>query len=120
MAGTQTIVQKLQIPAGAKGIILNKPAGVSLGLRHSAKGRDYFIAFVTSPEQVGQLITRVSQLDPSCVLWFCYPKKTSGVPATINRDSGWERLYETGFRGVRSIAVDEVWTGLRFRLRKAC
>jgi hypothetical protein len=50
------------------------------------------------------------------ILWFFYPKKTSGkYKSDVDRDHGWEALTNAGLRGVRMISVDEDWSGLRFR-----
>ncbi|HVN57932.1 MAG TPA: hypothetical protein VMT63_06530 [Bacteroidales bacterium] len=50
------------------------------------------------------------------ILWFAYPKKTSGkYKSDIDRDHGWEGLINAGFYPVRQVAVDEDWSGLRFR-----
>ena len=45
--------------------------------------------------------------------WVVYPK---GNRADINRDTLWPILAEYGFRPITQIAVDEVWSALRFRL----
>ncbi len=50
------------------------------------------------------------------ILWFCYPKKTSGkYIAGIDRDHGWNVLNNAGFYGVRLVAIDDDWSALRFR-----
>ena len=50
------------------------------------------------------------------ILWFAYPKGTSKkLTCDFNRDTGWARLAAAGFDTVRSIAIDEDWTALRFR-----
>jgi hypothetical protein len=53
------------------------------------------------------------------VLWFCYPKKTSKkYSSDIDRDHGWKVLNDSGFYGIRLVAVDENWSALRFRNKK--
>ncbi|MGE5623884.1 MAG: hypothetical protein ACM3UP_02545, partial [Methanocella sp.] len=49
------------------------------------------------------------------VLWFCYPKKTARTETDLTRDAGWEALRRLGFEPVSNVAVDEVWSALRFR-----
>lgn len=62
------------------------------------------------------ILDYVSKIKDDRLLWFAYPKKSSKkYKATINRDSGWEVLGELGFEVVRSVSIDENWTGLRFR-----
>jgi hypothetical protein len=49
------------------------------------------------------------------VLWFAYPKGTSGVKTDINRDILWQMALQFGIRPVSSVAIDSVWSALRFR-----
>jgi len=44
--------------------------------------------------------------------WVAYPK---GNKADINRDTLWPILVEYGMRPIGQVAVDEVWSALRFR-----
>lgn len=46
------------------------------------------------------------------VLWVAYPK---GGRADVNRDSLWPVVAELGLRPISQVAVDEVWSALRFR-----
>ncbi|HET9521534.1 MAG TPA: hypothetical protein VFO73_10845 [Candidatus Limnocylindrales bacterium] len=46
------------------------------------------------------------------VIWVAYPK---GGRADINRDSVWPILGEYGLRPIGQVAVDDVWSALRFR-----
>jgi hypothetical protein len=46
------------------------------------------------------------------VLWVAYPK---GNRADINRDTLWPILAEHGLRPITQVAVDGVWSALRFR-----
>ena len=53
------------------------------------------------------------------ILWFCYPKKTSKkYNSEIDRDHGWKVLNDSGFYGIRLVAIDENWSALRFRNKK--
>lgn len=50
------------------------------------------------------------------VLWFCYPKKTSKeYSSDIDREHGWKALNDSGFHGIRMVAIDENWSAMRFR-----
>jgi hypothetical protein len=46
------------------------------------------------------------------VLWVAYPK---GNRSDINRDTLWPIVGEYGLRPNSQVAVDEVWSALRFR-----
>jgi hypothetical protein len=52
------------------------------------------------------------QLARPGVLWVAYPK---GNRTDLNRDSLWPILGEYGMRPITQVAVDEVWSALRFR-----
>jgi hypothetical protein len=45
-------------------------------------------------------------------LWVAYPK---GGRADINRDTLWPIVAELGLRPITQVAVDDVWSALRFR-----
>ncbi len=78
---------------------------------------DFIIAFVRGSEDV-------RKVGPACIhnlsedgkLWMVYPKGTSKRFATdINRDHGWDAVEETGFKRVSQVAIDDIWSALRFR-----
>jgi hypothetical protein len=46
------------------------------------------------------------------VLWVAYPK---GGRADVNRDSLWPVVAELGLRPISQVAVDDIWSALRFR-----
>jgi|SRR5579859_3124319 len=46
------------------------------------------------------------------VFWVVYPK---GNKADINRDTLWPILAEYGMRPITQVAIDDVWSALRFR-----
>ena len=77
----------------------------------------FFLAFVTSqPEADKGMRAAAAKTAGDAVVWFAYPKGTSKkYKSTINRDSGWKAMGEAGFEPVRMVAIDEDWSGLRFR-----
>ena len=52
------------------------------------------------------------QLAQPNTLWVAYPKANR---ADINRDTLWPILGEYGMRPIGQVAVDEVWSAMRFR-----
>ena len=58
------------------------------------------------------LATHQERLAQPEVLWVAYPK---GNRTDINRDSLWPILGELGMRPVTQVAIDQVWSALRFR-----
>jgi hypothetical protein len=55
---------------------------------------------------------------PGALVWIAYPKKTSGVKSDLSREAVWEAMEGTDWRPVSQIAIDEVWSALRFRPTK--
>lgn len=52
------------------------------------------------------------QLSQPVTFWIAYPKANR---TNINRDTLWPMLNEYAMRPIGQIAVDEVWSALRFR-----
>jgi hypothetical protein len=78
---------------------------------------DFIILFVKSINEVEHHTPIVlHNLLADGILWYCYPKKTSKrYTSEIDRDHGWNPLTDTGFHGIRLIAIDDDWSALRFR-----
>jgi hypothetical protein len=53
--------------------------------------------------------------DPGALVWISYPKKSSRVDSDLSREVVWAAMEGTGWRPVSQIAIDEVWSALRFR-----
>jgi hypothetical protein len=57
----------------------------------------------------------VAAVRPGGVLWVSYPKRSPGVSTDLSRDCGWAPLARAGLIPVSQVAVDDVWSALRFR-----
>jgi len=122
---TNPLLKKLRLPAGGRAAFVNAPPGYveSLGLpagvaiTDTVDARcDFAQIFVRDSGELAVVIDGVlGQVRPDCVLWFCYPKQSSGVPSDLTRDEGWAALNAAGWRGIASVAIDAVWSGVRFR-----
>jgi hypothetical protein len=74
------------------------------------------IAFADGADALRELLTaNKDQLDRAGVLWVAYPKANQ---ADINRDTLWPIVVEYGMRPNGQVAVDDVWSALRFRADK--
>jgi hypothetical protein len=124
---TDTPLQKkLGIKPGQRLLVLYAPEGYlhllgtlpeSATLSADAQGTcDFVQVFVRERADVSRAAaTAVQALKPGGLLWFAYPKKTSGVKTDITRDHGWDALLSAGLRPVTQIAIDDTWSALRFR-----
>jgi hypothetical protein len=77
----------------------------------------FSLAFVTRQAEVDALASKIAaRAKGDAAVWFAYPKGSSKkYKCDFNRDTGWAALKAGGFDTVRSIAIDEDWTALRFR-----
>lgn len=120
--------EKLNLKHQREIVVLNAPESFEGELRslrgvtilrglQDAKEIEFSLAFVTKAAEVqalGPAIAKKAKGD--AVVWFAYPKGTSKkYKSEINRDNGWQVLGDLGFEPVRSVAIDEDWSGARFR-----
>lgn len=71
------------------------------------------LVFADAAASARELLTaHKDHLARPIVFWVAYPK---GNKADINRDTLWPILTEYGMRPIGQVALDEVWSALRFR-----
>lgn len=115
-----TLVQKLQLKSGQSLKLVNPPAGYDNFLAseaiHVAESADAVLLFVNSLAELEQIVPpALESLSEDALVWVAYPKGPSGVKTDINRDKLWDALKHTNWRPVRQIAMDYIWSALRFR-----
>jgi len=123
-----TIFEKLQLKGQQDILVLNAPQSLEPELarlpaitihRHieSVPQIRYALAFVTKQSEVDALVPHIAdRAKGDAIVWFAYPKGSSKkLKCDFNRDTGWDFLKAAGFDTVRAVAIDEDWTGLRFR-----
>ncbi len=126
-----TLSEKLLLKDHSEILVLNAPESIEpelarlpvASIHRSLKGlREvrFSLAFVTRQDEVDALVPQLAaRAKGDATLWFAYPKGTSKkFKCDFNRDTGWSALKAAGFETVRSIAIDENWTGLRFRRKE--
>ena len=120
-----TLASKLQIKA-AQLAVLNPPEGYLPQLQAALAGPELVTAPAVPAEAALVFVHNLAELAawvPQAIaavrrdglLWVAYPKGASGVKTDVNRDRLWEAVLSLGWRPVRQIALDEVWSALRFR-----
>ena len=123
-----SVFEKLNLKDRQEMVALNAPASFEPELarlavmtihRHleSVAATEFVLAFVTKKAEVDALAKQiVKRAKGDAVVWLAYPKGTSKkYKCDFNRDTGWDVLKAAGFDTVRAVAIDEDWTGLRFR-----
>jgi len=120
MAG-KTVAQKLRIKPNAGVWVSEKTRAPLLeplpeGAKHVSRleHATAAILFAVDEGALRKLLAKVGaeRLARPEVLWIAYPK---GNRSDINRDSVWPIVAELGLRPIGQVAVDEVWSALRFR-----
>jgi hypothetical protein len=120
------IVRKLGIKQGMRVLVVAPPPGylkllaplpADVVFSSAGEGRHPFVQFfVTSLADIRESVPGLlKQAARGASLWITYPKKTSGVDSDLSRDLISEAMSKTGWRPVAIIAIDEVWSAIRFR-----
>ena len=124
MAESAALLKKLQIKPGTKLRLINVPnqiaeaitAGAEVETVKAGAACDGVIAFAETPAEADKFATQALKLlPPDGLLWFAYRKGEAAKKSGLSRDEGWTALADANWRPVRSVSIDDVWTGLRFK-----
>lgn len=124
MIDSVELLKKLQIKAGARLWLINVPQPIAEALTAGAEVEPVragepctgVIAFAENPTEAGKFGRQaLKALSSDGLLWFAYRKSAAAKASGLSRDEGWSTLAEADWRPVRSISIDDVWTGLRFK-----
>ena len=132
--GLSPTAKKLRLAAGQQVAVLNAPDGFLDQLRPGpadirtdlagGSAYDAVLLFVKDTDELRRLgAPAIHAAKPNGLLWISYPKggTTAGatdLPATpwwVQRDVLGEITGETGYKPVSFVAIDDVWTALRFK-----
>lgn len=132
-SGLSPLTKKLRLLAEHSVAVLNAPDGylalLTPGARViktelQAEPFDAVLLFVKDADELRRMgPSAIQATRANGLLWIAYPKggKTEGatdLPATpwwVQRDVLGEITSVTGYKPVAFVAVDEVWTALRFK-----
>jgi hypothetical protein len=120
------LVKKLGLKTGHRALLVNPPPGYrdrldplpdGVDLTEDVDGTfDFAQVFVRSSEDLdGHLPAVIGAIKPEGLLWISYPKGGSRAGTNLNRDILWARVEPSGWTGVSLVAVDDVWSAMRFR-----
>ncbi|MGW1890587.1 DUF3052 family protein [Streptomyces sp. NPDC002004] len=115
------LVAKLQMKPGQRVALLagtgDVPSIVSddVTAAESPEAADAIVAFVRTRADLGTVaVAAIDGARSGKLVWIAYPK-AGKLGTDLNRDSLREALAEHGVQPVRQVAVDEVWSAMRFR-----
>jgi predicted SnoaL-like aldol condensation-catalyzing enzyme len=120
------ISKKLGLKPGVRALVVAAPSAYLKSLAPLPEGVVISEAMGGTHEFVQFFATRRSDIEksakkllksaaPGALVWITYPKKTSGVESDLSREEVWAAMTGMGWRPVSQIAIDEVWSALRFR-----
>jgi hypothetical protein len=122
----KSLLEKLNVKAPAAVLLINAPEGYRASLEplpggvavtDEAGGR--FDAVQYFARNSGELLALLPQaaaaLKPGGMLWISYPKKSAEIETDLGREEVWIPLVEEGWQAVRQVAVDDVWSAVRFK-----
>jgi hypothetical protein len=120
------LAKKLLIKPAQTVTVVNAPEGFERMLRPLPQGATVshklqpglafallFVHGVSELARCGPKVVDAMAYDG--LLWIAYPKKSSKIESDLNRDAGWDIITAAGLRCVTQIAIDETWSGSRFR-----
>lgn len=77
---------------------------------------DFALVFAINENQLNGILQDVlPALHEESKFWIAYPKSTSKIVSNLNRDCSWDMVVNAGYEGVRQVALDSVWSALRFK-----
>ncbi|MCW3093470.1 MAG: hypothetical protein JWP81_4539 [Ferruginibacter sp.] len=77
---------------------------------------DFALVFAISHKQLKDILRDVvPALHEDAKLWVAYPKVSSKIVSDLTRDCNWECIAQHGFESIRLIALDNIWSAMRFK-----
>jgi hypothetical protein len=111
-----SLAKKLNLKDGAKLRVVGKPANVELDDVATTSGQaGAVLVFVKTLAEVdAKCAPVVEAAREDRIAWVAYPK-AGQLKTDLNRDILWQHLSAQGIQGIRQIALDQVWSAMRFR-----
>lgn len=112
-----SLASKLNLKPGMTARVFAKPGGVDLGdvKTTPSPDADAVLVFITTKAELDtKCAPAVAAAKADRLAWIAYPKGGQ-LGTDLNRDVIWKHLLEAGIQGVRQVAVDDVWSAMRFR-----
>lgn len=124
---SQTLLEKLQLNDERNLLIQGLPSSIEKQFVKLAfaknltpllknKKIDFALVFAINEQQLGMIVQEVlPALRPEGKFWVAYPKPGSKIVTTLSRERSWGCITGAGYEVVRDVALDHVWTAVRFR-----
>ena len=109
-------VKIIDAPENAAAIFGNFQQGITV--EYDGEGNfDVLVTFTRDKEQLNnQIKNNLKKINAKTIFWVFYPKKSSGITSDLELMKTWKALEVYGLSPCASVAVNEIWTGLRLKL----
>ena len=113
-----TTVLTVKAPSDLESWLDPLPASVRIGPRY--RTADVVLVFATTIAEMKHGAERAMRTIPlDGTIWLCWPKKSSGIESDLqSRDTMMGHMLLLGLVDVKVAAVSDVWSGLKFAIRK--
>ena len=119
------LARKLGIGTATHLLLVNAPPALAAELsesqdRSSDRGTSEVVVIFASEaaDLERRFLEAMASLASDGAIWCAWPKRASKVPTDITEDRLRDLFLPTGMVDNKVAAVDEVWSGLRFVVRK--
>ncbi|HXW93066.1 MAG TPA: hypothetical protein VEK33_21120 [Terriglobales bacterium] len=123
---TKTVARKLGLNPGMRALIIAPPPGYLKLLRPLPEGLTvssepsaaypFVQVFATRLSDISKFAKKLKKYAaPNALVWISYPKQTSKLKGDLSRDVIRKAMNDPGWRAVSIVAIDEIWSALRFR-----
>lgn len=124
---SQTLLEKFQFKDEKNLLVQGLPSAIekqfvklafAKNLTPLLKSRkiDFALVFAINEQQLGNIVREVvPALQRDAKFWVAYPKIGSKIATTLYRDCSWDCIIREGYEVVRQVAIDHVWTAIRFK-----
>lgn len=123
------LAKKLGIVADSRVLVLNPPDGFmewlsplpgDVTISSRLRKADVVVAFCVTENDLIRALPRATRaIGPTGSVWIAWPKKASGIESSLqSRDTMMSHLLPTGLVDVKVGAISEVWSGLKWVVRK--
>ncbi len=120
--------QKLGLKEDMRVGVIGAPAGFvetlveippSVDFHEKFEPSELFLVFSRwADEMTSHFSSAMGVLPANGAIWVAWPKKSSGVETDMTEDTMRELFLPTGMVDNKVCAIDDVWSGLRFVVRK--
>jgi hypothetical protein len=123
---SQTLLEKLELRDEKSVLIQGLPSSIEKQFTKlnfaknvtpllKTKKIDFALVFAVNENQLRGIMHEVlPALSKNGKFWVAYPKSSSKIATTLNRECSWSCITQAGFEGINEIALDHVWTATRF------